>query len=912
MEGKPESKVQTNKKKKEVKDELSEEDKELKEQLEMLITRLTDPIVDLHFPALETLKQLIRTSTSSMTSVPKPLKFLRPHYDRLITIYNEMKEESNKKHLSDIISVLAMTSSEAKRETLKYRFSGSTEAIQLWGHEYVRHLAAEIGQEYAQRTENSEPCEDLIQLTLDIVPFFISHNAEAEACDILMEVEAIEKVIEYVDENNFERVCLYLMSCVHYVPEPEDQKILETVLDIYKKVKQYPDALIIALRLNNPDIVKELFDSCEDESIKKQMSFFLSRQQFAHQTDNEELDKIINSTHLNEQFTKLLIDLNIQEPKTPEEIYKTHLDQTKQALVDSAKQNLASTFVNALVNAGSGKDKLMSSEQSWLFKNKDHGMLSAAASLGMIHMWDVEGGLAEIDKYLYSTDDNVRAGALLAVAIVNAGVRNEVDPALAILQDFLKEDEKSALMKTTAIIGLGIAYSGTCREDVMEMLLPLVNNTYISFEMSCFAALSLGQIFVSSSNGAISEIIIETLMERDPKQLKEPFARYMALGLALLYLGKQESAELVLETLKTIAEPFGKQASVLVEVAAYAGTGNVLKIQEMLHLCSDHIIIEKPSEPEGQQQQQQPGTSSPAATPNSGASTDATSTNAENKNEDKNEEPTAQEGDDEFQSFAVLGIALIAMGEEIGSEMSLRCFGHLMHYGEPIIRRTVPLALSLLRVCNPQEISVLETLSKYSHDNDPLVAQSAIFAMGVVGAGTNNARLAQMLRQLAVYYQKDANNLFMVRIAQGFLYMGKGSLTVNPNHSHKLLWSPVGLSGILTLLISMTIPKQTIHGKHHYMLYQIVNSMFPRCLVTLDEDLKPLQVQVRVGKAVDTVGQAGKPKTITGFQTHTTPVLLGHGERAELATEEYVPLTNVLEGFVIMKKNKDYMEVEKK
>ncbi len=62
--------------------------------------------------------------------------------------------------------------------------------------------------------------------------------------------------------------------------------------------------------------------------------------------------------------------------------------------------------------------------------------------------------------------------------------------------------------------------------------------------------------------------------------------------------------------------------------------------------------------------------------------------------------------------------------------------------------------------------------------------------------------------------------------------------------------------------------------------------MFPRCLVTLDEDLKPLQVQVRVGKAVDTVGQAGKPKTITGFQTHTTPVLLGHGERAELATEE--------------------------
>ena len=56
-------------------------------------------------------------------------------------------------------------------------------------------------------------------------------------------------------------------------------------------------------------------------------------------------------------------------------------------------------------------------------------------------------------------------------------------------------------------------------------------------------------------------------------------------------------------------------------------------------------------------------------------------------------------------------------------------------------------------------------------------------------------------------------------------------------------------------------------------------------LVTFDETMRPLPVPVRVGQAVDVVGQAGKPKTITGFQTHTTPVLLSQGERAELATE---------------------------
>lgn len=59
-------------------------------------------------------------------------------------------------------------------------------------------------------------------------------------------------------------------------------------------------------------------------------------------------------------------------------------------------------------------------------------------------------------------------------------------------------------------------------------------------------------------------------------------------------------------------------------------------------------------------------------------------------------------------------------------------------------------------------------------------------------------------------------------------------------------------------------------------------------------------------QAVDVVGQAGKPKTITGFQTHTTPVLLAYGERAELATEEYLPLSPIMEGFVILRKNPDY------
>ena len=67
--------------------------------------------------------------------------------------------------------------------------------------------------------------------------------------------------------------------------------------------------------------------------------------------------------------------------------------------------------------------------------------------------------------------------------------------------------------------------------------------------------------------------------------------------------------------------------------------------------------------------------------------------------------------------------------------------------------------------------------------------------------GTNNARLAAMLRQLAIYHHKDAGHLFTVRLAQGLAHLGKGTLTLSPFHSDRTLMHPVVVAG---LLASMT------------------------------------------------------------------------------------------------------------
>lgn len=227
------------------------------------------------------------------------------------------------------------------------------------------------------------------------------------------------------------------------------------------------------------------------------------------------------------------------------------------------------------------------------------------------------------------------------------------------------------------------------------------------------------------------------------------------------------------------------------------------------------------------------------------------------------------------QAAAVLGIALVAMGEEVGSAMAERTFGHLLQYGELPIRRTVALGLSLMNLGNPQS-HLIDNLQKLTHDADAAVSQAAIISLGLIGSGTNNSRIAGLLRQLSSFYQKDHDHLFVVRIAQGLLHMGKGLVTINPYHSDRFLFSHVAMSGILTFMHACIDIKSTLLSSHPYLCFTLATAITPRMLMTLDEDLNPINVSVRVGQAVDTVGMAGNPRTITGFQTHSSPVLLGY------------------------------------
>ena len=52
------------------------------------------------------------------------------------------------------------------------------------------------------------------------------------------------------------------------------------------------------------------------------------------------------------------------------------------------------------------------------------------------------------------------------------------------------------------------------------------------------SALACGMIAIASSNGEVTSVILQTIMERSALELKEHFAKYLSLGLGLTYLGK--------------------------------------------------------------------------------------------------------------------------------------------------------------------------------------------------------------------------------------------------------------------------------------------------------------------------------------------------------------------------------------
>lgn len=129
--------------------------------------------------------------------------------------------------------------------------------------------------------------------------------------------------------------------------------------------------------------------------------------------------------------------------------------------------------------------------------------------------------------------------------------------------------------------------------------------------------------------------------------MDSPYLVIYILGIGLTMFGTQKESDLMIETFcfNDFPVELRMYMKTLLTACAYAGSGNVTKVQEMQHLVA--------------------------------------------------------KGKDEIhpkvQTLAVIGISLIALGEDVGSEMALRTFNHFLQYGDVNVKKSVSLATSLLK-----------------------------------------------------------------------------------------------------------------------------------------------------------------------------------------------------------------------
>ena len=143
---------------------------------------------------------------------------------------------------------------------------------------------------------------------------------------------------------------------------------------------------------------------------------------------------IINSGNIEKQI------------QAPRDIPTLKKDDIK---IESYKINTTVGIANGFINAGFGTEKLLNnkkkdkSEETWLNKNKEEGLLCSIAGLGLVNLWDIEGGPNEIEKFMDNNEMNPykRGGYNIALGLLSSGISDENETALALLSGQL-EDKK--------------------------------------------------------------------------------------------------------------------------------------------------------------------------------------------------------------------------------------------------------------------------------------------------------------------------------------------------------------------------------------------------------------------------------------------------------------------------------------
>ncbi|CUA76623.1 26S proteasome regulatory subunit rpn2 [Schizosaccharomyces pombe 972h-] [Rhizoctonia solani] len=259
------------------------------------------------------------------------------------------------------------------------------------------------------------------------------------------------------------------------------------------------------------------------------------------------------------------------------------LKHTKESLEHrSSVYHNALTLSNAFMHAGTTSDVFLRNNLDWLGRASNWSKFSATGAFGVIHKGNVAQAMELLGPYLPGATSGAgsspysEGGALFALGIVHAGRGSEVE---SFLREKVKQAAGGEVVQHGAALGLGIAGMASRSEEAYNDLKEvLFADSAIASEAAAYA---MGLVMLGSGLKSTTDEMLAYAHETQ----HEKIIRGLAIGVAFLHYGRQESADSVIETALKEKDPILRYGGVYTLALAYAGTGDSRAVRKLLHVA---------------------------------------------------------------------------------------------------------------------------------------------------------------------------------------------------------------------------------------------------------------------------------------------------------------------------------------
>lgn len=252
----------------------------------------------------------------------------------------------------------------------------------------------------------------------------------------------------------------------------------------------------------------------------------------------------------------------------------------------------ACVVAHSYMNAGTTRDQFLRDNLDWLGKASNWAKFTAVGSIGVVHKGHVHESMNLLRPYLpqagQSSSPYSEAGALYALGLIHANKGGRGDSStISFLVDSLRNSGNNETVQHGACLGIGLAAMATGDDGLFDHLnQTLFTDSAVAGEG---AALGIGLLMVGQSESPLAQANIPVLLNYAHDTSHEKIIRALALSIAMMVYGKEESADVIIEQLSRDRDPIVRYGGMYALAMAYCGTADNNAIRKLLHVAVSDV-----------------------------------------------------------------------------------------------------------------------------------------------------------------------------------------------------------------------------------------------------------------------------------------------------------------------------------